>query len=430
MKKLIASICALALLAQTSCAMRVKSRNTPAPTEKITEAPTETPTDEPTELPSQTPTETPTESPTETPTASQPASQTAPPTPALVFPTPGRTGNLIGGALFDDSAKYFVLPGEAAMHYVYNEMGELVDIFSAPESEDIEGERNECHGFFGEHGICYGYSLREKRMLPRFFEFQGNTYVTADGNVFEIRDGLLENPMRFSGGTEQNLSIKIDDEWVEFSVEAYSLGECGCVFRLDDRYLIFKAFSRPNDEGDPNDEDWHWYTVGFSKGALLDAEGRLIEEDIDMSVFGNIKGVFGDRYIVADKAIFTLEGEKVMDGVKLIEKGSCSFSVMDGDGHIGYSYGDYIVDESGVCYDRDLNDIKQPAEDEIEKFVSPFDPIRFENRQLVYGEVYSGVKDGAGNWLFRIYSPKNAGDSLNPAHDRMPDWWNWDDYWD
>ena len=149
-----------------------------------------------------------------------------------------------------------------------------------------------------------------------------------------------------------------------------------------------------------------------------------------MTVFGNIKGVFGDRYIVVDKSIFTLEGEKVMNGVRLIEKGACSFRVMDGDGHIGYSYGDYIVDENGVCYDRDLNVVEQPADDEIEKFVSPFDPVEFENRQLVYGEVYYGIKDGVGNWLFRIYSPKNAVDSLNPDHDRMPSWWDWNDYWD
>ena len=55
------------------------------------------------------------------------------------------------------------------------------------------------------------------------------------------------------------------------------------------------------------------------------------------------------------------------------------------------------------------------------------EPIIMEDRAFVRSGVYAGIKNGEGNWLFRIYDPRSTFDSVEREH--WPEWfWRW--YWE
>lgn len=426
---------ALALLLFCACAPAEKPQITPEPTAQAAAAPTETPTAAPTAVPTEAPMAVPTEGPTPKPTGRP----TAPPDMGEMpdFPSTVRLGNLIGGELFPEPAKYLVIPGESGLHYVYDNRGELVDTFlSTGCMSDADG-MDDAHGFYGEYGICHGYSLKEKALVTwdRFY-FQGNCYLRAGLYVYEVCDASCENPKRFSGDPDsmQEFNLAVDEP--QISAETCDIGLCGCIFKLDDRYLAIEAW--PDSTVSYEDDDY-WskvYECAYAniRGArLYDENLCLLNEQVDFEALGRVSGVFGNRYIYSEGSILTLDGERVMENIELIQKGSWSFDISghftdepSDKGEITYVYGDYIVDENGVCYGRDLKVVDRS---EVEKQQPDyiFDPILPEDRAFVRRGVYAGIKNGEGNWLFRIYDPRSTFDSVE--RERWPEWfWRW--YWE
>lgn len=443
MKKTISAICALALLVSSACVPNVKPQNTPAPTAQITAAPTEKPTaattEEPTAIPSEAPTAEPTAAPTEAPTAE--------PTAPLVFPTPGRLGKLIDGPLFDEPAAYFVLEGESDLKYVFDRFGELVTVINAAEYEEPNWSQHPA--FYTEHGMPYGYSIERGEWMPpyRFFDnmaitISQSSYLNENGErdfsffITDIKDDRLEKTILMDNAPE---FVFVDGEENTRTQRAFKIGWAGGILHVDGVYLVYGAtMENYGEEGQ---------TLAYRECLMLDEEGKRIGE-IDLSAFNRVRGVFGGKYIIGERYLdeseryedsngytvysetdlYTLDGELVMSRVRPYSTGGF---VVDEELYFGSIYtARFLNDENGTFYDKDLNPIPEPDEDELhvdpEKFTRNYFALQINDRQIVSGNgVYAGIKDGEGNWLFKIYNPAGASDSQNEEH--WPSWY-WDYY--
>lgn len=439
MKKSLIFALALALLVSSACVPNVKPQNTPAPTAQATAAPTEKPTAVPTEEPTAALTETPTAEPTEAPTAE--------PTPALVFPTPGRLGKLIDGPLFDEPAAYFVLEGESDLKYVFDRFGELVTVINAAEYEEPNWSQHPA--FYTEHGMPYGYSIERGEWMPpyRFFDnmaitISQSSYLNENGErdfsffITDIKDDRLEKTILMDNAPE---FVFVDGEENTRTQRAFKIGWAGGILHVDGVYLVYGAtMENYGEEGQ---------TLAYRECLMLDEEGKRIGE-IDLSAFNRVRGVFGGKYIIGERYLdeseryedsngytvysetdlYTLDGELVMSRVRPYSTGGF---VVDEELYFGSIYtARFLNDENGTFYDKDLNPIPEPDEDELhvdpEKFTRNYFALQINDRQIVSGNgVYAGIKDGEGNWLFKIYNPAGASDSQNEEH--WPSWY-WDYY--
>ena len=308
---------ALVLLLFCACAPAEKPQITPEPTAQAAVAPTETPTAAPTAVPTDAPMAVPTEGPTPKPTGRP----TAPPDMGEMpdFPSTVRLGNLIGGELFPEPAKYLVILGESGLHYVYDNRGELVDTFlSTGCMSDADG-RDDQHGFYSEHGICHGYRLKDSSWALGEIYFQGNIYRWQfDSELYEVRDAYFEDPRHFSGDPDSAKPVNLDRDEPPVLLEVCPLGLCGCIFKLDDRYLAIEAWPMADILMEDSDSvsDWMGSVYAYVQGArLYDEELCLLNDHVDTKALGRISGVFGDRYIYSQGAILTLDGEKVMENL-------------------------------------------------------------------------------------------------------------------
>lgn len=443
MKKSLIFALALALLVSSACVPNVKPQNTPAPTAQITAAPTEKPTaattEEPTAIPSEAPTAEPTAAPTEAPTAE--------PTAPLVFPTPGRMGKLIDGPLFDEPAAYFVLEGESDLKYVFDRFGELVTVINAAEYE--EPNWSQYPAFYTEHGMPYGYSIERGEWMPpyRFFDnmaitISQSSYLNENGErdfsffITDIKDARLEKSILMDNAPE---FVFVDGEENTRTQRAFKIGWAGGILHVDGVYLVYGAtMENYGEEGQ---------ALAYRECLMLDEEGNHIGE-IDLSAFNRVRGVFGGKYIIGERYLdeseryedsngytvysetnlYTLSGELVMSRVRPYSTGGF---VVDEELYFGSIYtARFLNDENGTFYDKDLNPIPEPDEDELhmdpEEFTRNYFALRVKDRQIVSGSgVYAGIKDGEGNWLFKIYDPAGASDSQNEEH--WPSWY-WDYY--
>ena len=439
MKKSLIFALALALLVSSACVPNVKPQNTPAPTAQATAAPTEKPTAVPTEEPTAALTETPTAEPTEAPTAE--------PTPALVFPTPGRLGKLIDGPLFDEPAAYFVLEGESDLKYVFDRFGELVTVINAAEYEEPNWSQHPA--FYTEHGMPYGYSIERGEWMPpyRFFDnmaitISQSSYLNENGErdfsffITDIKDDRLEKTILMDNAPE---FVFVDGGENTRTQRAFKIGWAGGILHVDGVYPVYGAtMENYGEEGQ---------TLAYRECLMLDEEGKRIGE-IDLSAFNRVRGVFGGKYIIGERYLdeseryedsngytvysetdlYTLDGELVMSRVRPYSTGGF---VVDEELYFGSIYtARFLNDENGTFYDKDLNPIPEPDEDELhvdpEKFTRNYFALQINDRQIVSGNgVYAGIKDGEGNWLFKIYNPAGASDSQNEEH--WPSWY-WDYY--
>jgi hypothetical protein len=371
----------LALLLFCACAPAEKPQITPEPTAQAAAAPTETPTAAPTAVPNEAPTAEPTAVPTETP---------------LVFPTPGRMGNLNGGGpILPEGAEYLGIGGEMNLYYIYDRFGELVDII------DLYGYPS---GFYGPHGAPGGYSIERGEQLPHCLTFGD---MILDCSFMEERDEQT-GEITYSGYTLDRISNIYFEELVSFDEGAIRLGMDGAVLRIDGMYLILNTTI---------DDPYGNSPIEYAEPPmLLDETGGLIRT-LDTEQFGRIKGVYGGKYLMIENMLsygecdlYTLDGECV--------KKTCSpqpngWFQLDYDRSYYYLSADYMNNRSGAFYDTELNRIGVLPDDAR---VSPWDAvygmINDSEYTIVHGSIYSGVMDGDGNWLFRIYRPELANDSL------------------
>ncbi|MBR3459268.1 MAG: PT domain-containing protein [Clostridia bacterium] len=397
MKRIAVLLFALTMLL-TSCvpSQSVHGDETAATyTESPTDAPSELPTSEPSELSSELPSAEPSFEVNEFPDFSD------------LIP---KTGRLVDGPIFPEPYKYLVLSGESDMHYVYNNMGELLYSFSA--FVDEEGDPP-CSGLFTADGISCWHRLKDNTVTTPFRVFHDLAVTVKwfeDEDGFDshacitlIRDLNLENPR-------------------EFAKDELNLGDVGGIMKLKDKYIVV---NRDYDSifGD-DDECCDTITVYDSS---LNKIGTL-----DPELFRGIAGIYADKYIICLKdlgedywttttySLYTPEGELVMDDV-IVYRGN-SFCL---DSEMGSVYGffesDFLTDKDGNNFDRELKPIDEiPDIYEYYKLPSRFFGAYEADGYVVYdrftyrsSDVYSGIKDKDGNWVFRIYSPAFASDSDN-----------------
>lgn len=440
-KKTAALLLAFAMLAANACASVKNPEITPEPTAETTAAPTEKPTAAPTEAPTAEPTEAPMAAPSGRPTAPADAGEMP------SFPGAVQLGNLIGGPLFDEPVKYFVIRGESDMHYVYDRFGELVVVLNSELYEDSSAP----WGFYGEHGAPFGYSIERGEQLPSGWLF-GDMSLNISWHEWHDDDGERHSSLFLDGISDYRYENEISmndapehtvrgyneyNEAVVETIRAYKLGWAGSVLHIDGKYLILERETWYNDEKD-------MFDVRTKGATLLDESGAMIGHP-DFSVFGEIRGVFGGRYIIGEqpldeeewtedeygnirntvKNLYTLSGELVAS--RVVPHQYDGFA-LDSEDYYGYVIlANYYSDENGQCFDKELNPIDKPTDLQIhsERPGSIYSPIELENRRLEIGSVYVGIKDGEGNWLFKIYNPELASDSV--VIDEWAD--DWDGAW-
>ncbi len=407
MKKL-AALFALLLLASSACTPNVKPQNTPEPTAEITAAPTDVPTEAPTAAPTDVPTEAP----------------GTPAKPELVFPTPGRLGNLVNGeAVLPEGMEYFVLDGESDIHYVYDRFGELEATFTAP-SDDYTCWSNAA-GIYGEYGVPYGYCIKRGDMMPE-------NIIDFANRLFEYRK-IEDDEEGYSeyAGYYGFVLTAFWDKKLEGRIEFDSpvgFGFGGSILPVDDKLIVIT--SRDTEE---NGEQ-----ISQTEAIILDENGEIIG-DLDPAPFGGldkIDGVLADRYLLvrADDEfhpleldrewrryvkydLYSLSGECVLRDRWAIP--SERFHYWDGVGR-GLVYANCFINRQGEVFDGDLNLLYTvPEGTDLSSFniePSEYGSI-FHNKNDLCGYtvdqegIYAGVKDEAGNWEFKIYNPKLASDS-------------------
>ena len=343
-----------------------------------------------------------TEAPTSAPTPEPPAG-----TPVPVYPTPGKLGKLCEGPIFPEPAKYLVLKGESDLYYVYDDMGELVRIFSAESNDLTYGQP----GFFGEDGICVSVRISTGEKLDPFNLF---------GDIV-IRKGWYE----VNGGQDREIRLEcvMDSDFNElFSFKEEDmpvLGDSGGVLHLGGGFLVICR-------------NYNWYTSRIeytSDPVLYDEHGNIIRT-VDPTPFGLIYGVFGEKYVIGGTlregfdgddygdytySLYDLNGDVVMKGVKP-ERGSvfCPYDE-SGWGYLVAAY--YLTDSKGVKRGPDLNEVDSfPAFGEE----SPLD-LRYGNLFYtmeakgylaeIWEGVYAGVRTKDGKWTFKIYNPRLGSDT-------------------
>ncbi len=392
MKRIAVLLFALTMLL-TSCvpSQSVHGDETAATcTESPTDAPSELPTSEPSELPS-----------------AEPSFEVNEfPDFSDLIP---KTGRLVDGPIFPEPYKYLVLSGESDMHYVYNNMGELLYSFSA--FVDEEGDPP-CSGLFTADGISCWHRLKDNTVTTPFRVFHDLAVTVKwfeDEDGFDshacitlIRDMNLENPR-------------------EFAKDELNLGNIGGLMKFGDKYLLVKRddLSIYSDDGKCDD------TI-----TVLDSNFNKIGS-LDSELFPQIAGVCGDKYIVCYKSvgenywtdttysIYSLTGELLMDDVTVLCNDSFYLN-----SELGSVFGFFeikaLTDKDGNHFDENLKRIEGHFDNRVyyvpDRFFGTYEADGFtvyDRYTYKYSDVYSGIKDKDGNWVFRIYSPAFASDSDN-----------------
>lgn len=398
MKRILPLLLVLAL-SLTACAPVNEPAFSPVPTKEA--APSDTPA----------PTEAPTAAPTEAPVP------TAAPDFSALIP---KTGNLVGGPIFPEPFKYLVLSGDSSLHYVYDNMGELLYSFAAPVYED----GCSSWGLFTEDGICCWHRLSDGSEVTPFMLF-GNLAISTGyaegpdpsdpwegsyGYISLLRDANLENPVEFDKGELR-------------------MGKLGGIMEIDGGYLLIERGYDSVEKylwGDDCEDD--------QKLTLLDKNFKKIRT-VDDSALGFVSGTLGGKYLLVWRnrdveeyydlsySVYDLNGKLMMEDVEICRSAGYShFSLDDELWEAGLTLTEYIKDADGNYYDKDLHRV---SEDELPNpsvmenisaghkyYKSVFDTG--ENGISVYSNgVFTGLRDADDNWIFRIWSPSFAED-YNP----------------
>ncbi|MBR0135201.1 MAG: hypothetical protein IJM18_03290 [Clostridia bacterium] len=332
------------------------------------------------------------------------------------FPEMPKLGRLTDGPIFPEPAKYLVLPGESNMHYVFNNMGELLGSFAMSTDEETEFQ----YGFFGEDGICCWHRLSD------FSEIKPLCYF----NDFALRMEYAEpKPGDWEHGRWE-LTELLDSDLNTIAVYKkgeISFGKLGGIMRFDGGYLVVAR-------------EYGFTTMG--KLIQLDKNGRKIGE-IDPTPFGMIFGVFGDKYIIRMREtnvldedtgyytykydILSIEGRVLMTDVEPVVK--CSFLIDYEIFYGGLASAYYLKSSSGTYYDSDLKPIPKPSDEELEArpVTSKYGIMYLDGYRVHDYGVYYGVTDDDGNWLFRIYNPQLVSD--HPLYDDEYEYFEDDEDW-
>lgn len=327
-----------------------------------------------------------------------------------VFPASGRIGNLIGSEIFPEPAKYLVLKGEGDLYYIYDNMGELVTVCAG---------YGYLSGFYGEDGIVGNFSLRLMQNMDDWQTFGQLMLHIVDDELIEFLDCYT-------------------DKTVQVKSQGLSIGEYGGVLPFENGYLVLEAYDDYSDE--------YGQYLRYARCVWMDENGNITGE-FDPSPFGQIRGVYGAKHIMAvnkgeayeaeghfKTKIYSLSGELLLED---IEPASAAVYYIGGRALQGREYecrlmlDNYAFTENERWYDSDLNPMQIPPEDPYDvEYVRMRRSIELEGRivigdnsvnaysSLVWQEstpepvrIYVGVKDGEGNWLFKIFNPALASDS-------------------
>ena len=384
-KLLVPALCALLIL--TGCTAVTEP---PVPTEVPSAA-----TCAPTALPTQKPTEAPTDEPTAAPTLAP-------------FPTPGRTGRLTDGPIFPEPAKYLVISGESDLHYVYNNMGELVRIFRGMNGEYTWGG----DGLYGERGISRDTWVATGEPTGSFTLFMDN-FITTDAD--------WEN----FGGYSLCKVYNADFEELFDMKGSIHMGFAGGILDFGDRFLVLDR-----------DMDWETGDMFYNSDPLwLSKKGERLGT-LDPSPFGKIVGVFGEKYIMgrpsegwdddyydAPVNLYDLSGRLVREGVTVCN--NAKYSALDDEVQYGMLASASVIKYGGKCWDADFNEVGEPDYDHWQPLrpgdeltgVDRYRTIWFEDIEYAVTGVYAGVRTADGEWLFRIYRPDFASDHDNERWD-------------
>ena len=434
MKKL-AALLALILLASSACTPNVKPQNTPEPTAEATAAPTDKPTAAPTDAPTAEPTEEPTPKPTGRPAA--------PPNVGEMpsFPGAVQLGNLIGGELFPEPGMYFVLNGESDLKYVYDRFGELVTTFGAADNEYSHWDGT---GIYGVHGAPFGYSIERDEMLPNYQRFgdiliqteyweyidengeESSSHFITDIKKIDFEDSdLMKAASEYTFVKTTYVGNERKDE--EIAQRAFKVDYAGAIVKIDGKYLILDrriAFG----------SDAPVLSLQTNSALLVSESGEVLGE-LDTSPFGRIDGVFGGKYIIGAQLVpegeqrvdggfsfdrinlYTLSGELVMERVWPLYYQRYH---PEHELYITTGYADHLQTIDGSFYNAELERIDEPTPQERYggERADIYGALRMADRFVEQSELYTGIKDGDGNWLFRIYRPRFANDHNNPEL-----WW-------
>ena len=415
MKRVLTLILAVALVL-AACAPINEPSFTPVPTAEATEAPTETPTEAPTEAP----TPAPTSAPAEVPDFS-----------ALI----PRTGNLTGGPIFPEPFKYLVLQGDGSLHYVYDNMGELLYSFAAPVYED----GGSSWGLFTEDGVCCWRRLSDGSEVTPFTLF-GNLAITtgyADGPdpsdpwegsygyISLLRDANLENPVEFEKGELR-------------------MGKLGGILELKDGYLLIER-----DYYSVRKFLWGEDCEDDQKLTLLDKNFKKVRT-VDDSALGYVSGTLGGKYLLVWRdrdpdeyyhvsyCVYDLDGNPLLEDVEICYTAGYSHFTMDDEmWEAGLILAEYVKGADGNYYDKELHRV---SEDELpypsvmekigggRKYFNSFFDTGEDGISVYSNGVFSGIVDKDGNWVFRIWSPKFAEDTIPDYGGAIGNYWpdNWD----
>ena len=434
MKKSLIFTLALLLFA-SACAPNVKPQTTPEPTAQITAAPTEKPTEEPTAAPTEMPTAVPTEEPTATPRIRP----TAPPDSGEMpsFPGAVQLGNLIGGELFPEPGMYFVLDGESDLKYVYDRFGELVTTFGAEDNEFNHWDRA---GIYGVHGAPFGYSIERDEMLPDYQRFgdiliqteyweyidengekRGSHFITDIKKINHEDSDLMKAASEYT--FVQTAYVERESKVEEIARRAFKVGYAGAVVKIDGKYLIL-------DRSIEFGSDSPVLTLHTNSALLVSESGEVLGE-LDTSPFGRIEGVFGGKYIIGAQLV--PEGEQTVDGGfsfdrlnlytisgELVMERVCPLYYQryypEDEFCITTEYADHLQTIDGSFYNAELERIEEPSPEERYggERADIYGALRMADRVVEQSEIYTGIKDGEGNWLFRIYRPRFVNDHNDP----------------
>ena len=336
---------------------------------------------------------------------------TAEPTQAVISAN-GRVGNLIGGELFPEPAKYLVLKGEGDLYYIYDRMGEFKTVCSG---------YGYYSGFYGEDGIVGNFSLRLMQNMDDWETFGPLMLHIVDGELIEFIDCFT-------------------DKTVQIKSQGLGIGEFGGVLPFEDKYLVLEAcYDESAQKG---------HELRYERCCWLDQNGDITGE-FDPAPFGRIRGVYGGRHIIAidpseapDEEdhfitrIISLSGEVLLENIETADE-AVFYMLKEGeviDDSVferRLTLAEYAYTENDRWYDSELNPMRTPPEDAYDaEFGRMRRSIELEDRivigdnsvntysSLVWFEstqepirIYVGIKDGAGNWLFKIFNPALASDS-------------------
>ncbi len=328
-----------------------------------------------------------------------------------VFPASGRLGNLIGGEIFPEPAKYLVLKGEGDLYYIYDRMGEFVTVCKG---------MGYLSGFYGEDGIVGNFSLRLMQNMDDWQTFGPLMLHIVDGELIEFIDCYT-------------------DKTVQVKSQGLSIGSQGGVLPFENRYLVIEAY---HDENAKNGRE-----LRYERCTWLDKNGDTAGE-FDPAPFGRIRGVYGGKHIIAiDLAdtsededhfktkIYSLSGEVLLENIEPADA-AVFYTLKEGeviDGSIferRLTLAEYAYTEFDRWYDSAPEPMRTPPADAYEvEYNMMRRSIELEDRivigdnsvnaySLLFWEttpepirIYVGVKDGAGKWLFKIFNPALANDS-------------------